>query len=155
MPKVIEGQLNAAGLRLGLVAARFNNFICEHLISGAVDAIVRHGGSPKDITVVRVPGSLEIPLAVKKLAESGGLDAIVALGAIIRGSTTHYDLVCNETAKSLAKLQLDYTLPIGFGVLTADTIEQAIERAGSKAGNRGAEAAISAIEMVQVLRELS
>jgi len=155
MPKVIEGQLNAAGLRIAVVAARFNNFISEHLISGAVDAVLRHGGNQKDITIVRVPGSLEIPLVVKKLAETADLDAIVAVGAVIRGATTHYEIVCNETARALAKLQLEHSLPIGFGVITADNIEQAIERAGSKAGNKGAEAALAAIEMVHVLRELS
>lgn len=154
MPKVIEGQLNASGLRIAVVAARFNNFICEHLISGAVDTIVRHGGRAQDITIVRVPGSLEIPVVAKKLAQSAKIDAIVAVGAIIRGSTTHYELVCSETAKGLAKLQLDFNVPIAFGVVTAESIEQAIERAGSKAGNRGADAAITAIEMANLLREL-
>lgn len=154
MARVIEGQLSAEGLRVGIVAARWNSFVGEHLIAGAVDAIKRHGGSDKDITIVRVPGSFEIPLTVQKLAETGGVDAVVALGAIIRGSTTHYELVCNESAKGVAKVALDLGVPVSFGIITTDTIEQAIERSGSKAGNKGAEAAMVAIEMVQVLRQI-
>jgi 6,7-dimethyl-8-ribityllumazine synthase len=154
MMKNLEGQLKASGIRFGIVASRFNSFMTEHLVSGAVDAIVRHGGNEKDILLVRVPGSLEIPLTCKKLADSGKVDAIITVGAVIRGSTSHFDLVCNEYAKGVAKVGLDASIPITFGVITADNLEQAIERSGSKAGNKGAEAALAAIEMVNVIKEL-
>lgn len=154
MVNSIEGQLNAAGLRIGLIASRFNSFIVEHLVSGAVDAIVRHGGKEKDITIVRVPGSFEISVVAQRMAQSGKYDALVALGAIIRGSTSHYDLVCSETAKGIAKVSLDAGLPVMFGVITTDSIEQAIERSGTKAGNKGAEAAVGAIEMANIMRQL-
>lgn len=150
--RTFEGQINAAGKRFGIVAARFNSFIVEHLISGAVDTIVRHGGSKNDISLVHVPGSFEIPLACKKLAESGKLDALVALGAVIRGATSHYDLICAEVTRGIAAIMRETGVPIGFGVITADTIEQAIERAGTKAGNKGVEAALAAIEMSNVIR---
>lgn len=152
--RVIEGQLSAAGLKFGIVAGRFNSFISEQLISGAIDALVRHGASKSDLTLIRVPGSFEIPLTCKKLADSASVDAIVAVGAVLRGATLHYELVCKELAKGLADVSRDSSLPITFGVITADTIEQAVERAGTKAGNKGAEAAMAAIEMVQVLRQL-
>jgi len=154
MARVIEGQLDASGLRIGIVAARWNSFVGEHLIAGALDAIKRHGGADKDITLIRVPGSFEIPLVAKKLAESGSVDAVVAVGAIIRGSTTHYELVCSEATKGVAKVALDSGVPVTFGIITTDTIEQAIERSGSKAGNKGAEAAVAAIEMAQVMRQI-
>jgi len=154
MTRVVEGQLNAAGMRFGIVVARFNSFITEHLVSGAVDTIVRHGGRRDEITLVHVPGSFELPLTCKKLAQTGEVDAVIALGAIIRGSTTHYDLVCNEASKGVAAVALETALPVIFGVITTDTIEQAIERAGTKAGNKGADAAMAAIEMVSVMKLL-
>ena len=149
--RILEGQLNATGLKFGIVAGRFNSFMTDHLVAGAVDAIVRHGGKEDDITLVRVPGSFEIPLICKKLAQSGQVDAVVAVGAVIRGSTSHYELVSAEMAKGLAQVSLETKIPVTFGVITADSIEQAIERSGSKAGNKGAEAALAAIEMVKVL----
>ena len=152
--KKIEGMLNAQGLKIALVAARFNDFMVEALIGGAVDAIVRHGGKEESITLVRVPGSFEIPLICKKLAESGKYDGVVALGAIIRGSTDHYELVCAETAKGIAHASLETGVPVTFGVITTDTIEQAIERSGSKAGNKGAEAAVALIEMIGVGKQI-
>lgn len=154
MVNVIEGQLSASGLRLAIVAARFNSFIVQHLVDGAIDAVVRHGGNRNDLTLIHVPGSFELPLTCKKLAESGKFDAIIALGAIIRGATTHYDLVCNEAAKGIASASLSTSTPISFGVITTDTIEQAIERAGTKAGNKGVDAAMAAIEMAQVLKQI-
>lgn len=154
MVKAIEGQLSASGMRLAIVAARFNSFVVEPLVSGAIDTIARHGGRVDDLTVVRVPGSYEIPLACKKLAETGRFDGIVALGAVIRGATSHYDLVCAETAKGISNVQMEFGIPVAFGVLTTDTIEQAIERAGTKAGNKGCDAAMAAIEMVSLGREV-
>ncbi len=149
----IEGKLDATDLRFGLIAPRFNSFIVSSLVAGAQDAIVRHGGSEKDITVVYVPGSFEIPLVAQNMARSKKYDAIVALGAIIRGSTSHYDLVCSETSKGIAKVSLDENIPVLFGVVTTETIEQAVERAGTKAGNKGFDAAMGAIEMVNILRK--
>ena len=154
MVNVIEGQLSAAGLRLAIVAARFNSFIVQHLVEGAIDAVVRHGGNKNDLTLVHVPGSFELPLTCKKLAESGKFDAVIALGAIIRGSTSHYDLVCAEAAKGIANAALSTSVPVSFGVITTDSIEQAIERAGTKAGNKGVDAAMAAIEMAQVLKQI-
>jgi 6,7-dimethyl-8-ribityllumazine synthase len=154
MVKTIEGQLSASGMRLVIVAARFNSFVVEHLVNGATDTIVRHGGRSDDLTVVRVPGSYEIPLACKKLAETGRFDGIVALGAVIRGATSHYDLVCAETAKGISAVQMEFGIPVAFGVLTTDTIEQAVERAGTKAGNKGCDAAMAVIEMVSLGREV-
>ena len=150
----IEGELVARDLRIGIVAARFNEFIVESLLRGAVDAIVRHGGSEKDITVVRVPGAWEMPWAVRQMAASRRYDAIVALGAVIRGATPHFDYVAGECAKGVAQAGLAADVPVAFGVLTTDTIEQALERAGTKAGNKGADAARSAIEMASLLRRL-
>ncbi len=154
MVNVIEGQLTAAGMRLAIVAPRFNSFIVEPLLAGALDAFARHGGNKNDVTVVHIPGSYELPLTCKRLAETKKFDAIVALGAIIRGATTHYDLVCAEASKGVAHVGLDSSLPVIFGVITTDTIEQAIERAGTKAGNKGFDAAIAAIEMVNVLKQI-
>jgi 6,7-dimethyl-8-ribityllumazine synthase len=153
MPKYIEGKLDATGLRFGVVVSRFNSFITEPLLAGAMDAFLRHGGKEKDITIVRVPGSFEIPLVAKTIAESGKVDAVVALGAIIRGSTSHYDLVCSEAAKGIAHAAVETSVPIAFGVVTTDTIEQAIERAGTKAGNKGFDAAVTAIEMANVMHQ--
>jgi 6,7-dimethyl-8-ribityllumazine synthase len=152
MTVTIEGKLDATGLKVALIASRFNDFIVSRLISGAVDALVRHGASDADITVVRVPGAFELPQAVSSTAKSGKYDAVIALGAVIRGSTPHFDYIAAEVAKGVAQTALQATIPVSFGVLTTDTIEQAIERAGSKAGNKGAEAAMAAIEMANVLK---
>ena len=150
----IEGQLDAKGLKFALVAGRFNDFITERLVGGAVDYLVRHGGDRADLTIVRVPGAFEIPLAAKKLAASGKYDGIICLGAVIRGATPHFDYVANECVKGLAHVMLEANVPVGFGVLTVDNLEQAIERAGSKAGNKGVEAASAVLEMVRVLEQL-
>ena len=152
--KKIEGQLIANGMKFGLVCARFNSFMTEKLVAGALDTIVRHGGSEDLVTLAYVPGSFEIPIVCKQMAKSGKYDAIIAVGAVIRGSTYHYELVSNEMAKGLAQVSLETGVPVTFGVITAESIEQAIERSGSKAGNKGAEAAIAAIEMVNVLKSL-
>ena len=150
----IEGQLDAKGLKFALVAGRFNDFITERLVGGAVDYLVRHGGDRADLTIVRVPGAFEIPLAAQKLAASGKYDGIICLGAVIRGATPHFDYVANECVKGLAHVMLEANVPVGFGVLTVDTLEQAIERAGSKAGNKGVEAASAVLEMVRVLEQI-
>ena len=148
----IEGNLDAKDIKFAVVVGRFNSLISEKLLEGAVDCIVRHGGSEENITVVRVPGSFEIPLTAKKLAKSGKYDAVICLGAVIRGSTPHFDYVANEVSKGIALVSLETEIPVAFGVLTTDTIEQAVERAGTKMGNKGFDAALSAIEMVNVLR---
>jgi len=150
----IEGRLEAAGLRFGIVASRFNDFIVDRLVSGAVDALIKHGASPGEIEVVRVPGAYEIPLALKKLAASRRHDALIALGCVIRGATPHFDYVAGAACRGITQVGLGHDIPIGFGLLTVDTIEQAIERAGTKAGNKGADAAMSAIEMATLLRQL-
>lgn len=151
---IIEGNLVASGLKIAIVAGRFNEFIVGKLVSGAVDAIVRHGGNEEDIDIAYVPGAFELPLAAKKLAKTGKYDAIVALGAVIRGATTHYDYVCSEAAKGIGKISLDEEIPVMFGVVTTENIEQAIERAGTKAGNKGFDAAVSAIEMANLLKNI-
>jgi 6,7-dimethyl-8-ribityllumazine synthase len=151
--KTIEGQLNAKGLKIALVAARFNDFVVERLVGGAVDYLTRHG-LDSEITLVRVPGAFELPLACQKLAKSGKFDGIVALGAVIRGSTPHFDYVCAEASKGIAQVSLATGLPIGFGLLTTDNLEQAVERAGSKAGNKGADAAAAMLETAQVLKQI-
>ncbi|GAB6061304.1 6,7-dimethyl-8-ribityllumazine synthase [Deferrisoma palaeochoriense] len=152
MPAFIEGKLTSQGLRIALVASRFNSFVTDRLVEGAVDAVVRTGGDPDAIRVYKVPGAFEIPLVAKKLATSGRFDAVVCLGAVIRGSTPHFDYVASEVAKGVALVALETGLPVTFGVLTTDTLEQAIERAGSKAGNKGFEAAMAAIETANLLR---
>ena len=152
--KTIEGDLMVRGARFCLVVARFNGFVTESLLDGAVDTLKRHGAEEADLTVVRVPGAFEMPLALKRIAAKGDYDAIVALGAVIRGGTPHFDYVAGECVKGMASVSLGNDLPIAFGVLTVDSIEQAIERAGTKAGNKGAEAAMSAIEMVNLLRQI-
>jgi 6,7-dimethyl-8-ribityllumazine synthase len=152
--KTFEGQLTSQGLKFALVVGRFNSFVVDALESGAKDAIVRHGGSLDDVDVARVPGAFEIPLAVQHMAQSGKYDAIIALGAVIRGHTPHFDFVANEATKGLAQAMLDFSMPVSFGILTVDNIEQAIERAGTKAGNKGFEAAVTAIEMAQLLRSI-
>ena len=151
----LEGALVVpAGARFGILATRFNDFLVSKLVDGAVDAIVRHGGDPDSITVVKVPGAWELPLVARMMAQSKRYDAIVAVGAVIRGSTPHFDYVAGEAAKGLAQVQLGSEIPIGFGVLTTDTIEQAIERSGTKAGNKGFDAAMAAIEVVSLVRAL-
>ena len=152
--KIYEGKLVSEGIRVGIVAARFNEFIVSKLLSGCEDALLRHGVDAADISVAWVPGAFEIPLIASKLAQSGKYDAVIALGAVIRGSTSHYDYVCSEVSKGLAQASLSSGVPVLFGVLTTDTIEQAIERAGTKAGNKGAECAQGAIEMVNLIRTL-
>ena len=153
--QMIEGQFINADGRYAIVVGRFNQFVVDSLVEGAVDALIRHGVDGDNITVVRVPGAYEIPLVAQAVAEKGDVDAIIALGAVIRGSTPHFDYVAGESASGLNKVQMDTGVPCSFGVLTVDTIEQAIERAGTKAGNKGAEAALVAIEMVSVLRQIS
>ena len=152
--QVIEGHLHAAGARFTLVVSRFNGFVVEALQQGAIDALVRHGAKMDDIRVVKVPGAFEMPLAIKAVAEKGDSDAIIALGAVIRGATPHFDYVAGECVKGMAQVMMQQGTPVAFGVLTTDTIEQAIERAGTKAGNKGFEAALTAIEMVNLLRHL-
>ena len=155
MPQYIEGRLNAAGLKFGIIVSRFNEFITQKLEGGALDALIRSGADESQIAVIRVPGAFEIPLAAKKAAQSGQFDAVICLGAVIRGSTPHFDYVAAEVSKGVASVSLDLGVPISFGVLTTDTIEQAIERAGSKAGNKGWEAAVVAIEMVNLFKQFS
>ena len=150
----IDGGLRAAGLRFGIVVSRFNSFITERLLTAAVDALERAGAAGKDVEVVRVPGSFELPLASKKLALTGKYDALVAIGCVIRGETSHYDYVCSETARGLQLAQMDTGVPILFCVLTCDTLEQAIDRAGLKGGNKGFEAGLAAIEMASLSRKL-
>jgi 6,7-dimethyl-8-ribityllumazine synthase len=154
--KSIEGALIVPeGAKFAIVGSRFNSFIVERLIEGAIDALVRHGAAAENITVVRVPGSWEIPLVCARLAGTGKVDAVVALGAVIRGATPHFDHVANEVSKGVAQASMDSGVPISFGVLTTDSIEQAVERAGTKAGNKGFDAAVAAIEMVTLGKQLS
>lgn len=152
--KTYEGHFAAPGAKFALVVGRFNSYIVESLKEGAIDTLVRHGIKKEDITVIYAPGAFEIPVVVKKVAEQNQYDAIVALGAVIRGGTPHFEYVAGECVKGLGQLALQFGIPVSFGVLTVDTIEQAIERAGTKAGNKGGEAALSALETVAVLREL-
>lgn len=154
MPTYIEGHLNAAGKKFAVTVSRFNNFITDQLLSGCIDTLVRHGAADADITVVRVPGSFEIPMAVSRLAKSGKYDAVIALGAVIRGATPHFDHIAAEVTKGVAQAGMSSDTPVIYGVLTTDTLEQAIERAGTKAGNKGADAAMSAIEMADLRRKL-
>ena len=153
-PGKIQGDLGAAGLRFGIVVSRFNSFITDRLLAAAVDALERAGAESKDVDVVHVPGSFELPLAAKKLAATGKYDALIAIGCILRGETAHYDYVCSETARGLQLAQMDSGLPIIFCVLTCDTLEQAIDRAGLKGGNKGFEAGLAAIEMAHLSRKL-
>jgi 6,7-dimethyl-8-ribityllumazine synthase len=154
MVKVYEGHLVSQGLKFGIVVSRFNEFISGKLLSGALDGLKRHGAAEGDIEVAWVPGAFEIPLAALKMAESGKYDAVITLGAVIRGSTPHFDYVCNEAAKGVAAAAMKTGIPVIFGILTTDTIEQAVERAGTKAGNKGYEAAVSAIETANLYRQL-
>lgn len=155
MSKVYEGLLNAKGLKFGVVSSRFNSFITEQLVEGAKDALLRHGCSDKDIDLVKVPGSYEISFAVKKMLQTKKYDGVIAVGAIIRGETQHYDYLSSEVIKRLVDLSLQFDIPVASGIITTENIEQAIARAGSKAGNRGSEAAISAIEMANLTVSLS
>ena len=152
--KLYEGKLVSEGIKVGIVCARFNEFIVSRLLGGCEDVLLRHGVQPDDISVAWVPGAFEIPLIASKMAKSGKYDAVIALGAVIRGSTSHYDYVCSEVSKGVANVALNSDIPVMFGVLTPDTIEQAIERAGTKAGNKGADCAQGAIEMVNLIRAL-
>ena len=151
--KTFEGRLVAEGLKVGIIVARFNEFIGSKLLSGAIDGLVRHGMNEDDIEVAWVPGAFEIPVAAQRMAQSKKYDAIICLGAVIKGSTSHYDYVCAEVSKGVASVSLQYGLPVMFGVLTTDNIEQAIERAGTKAGNKGYDAAVTAIEMANLLKQ--
>ena len=152
--RTYEGKLVSNNIKIGIVAARFNEFITSKLLSGAMDGLLRHDVFEEDIDVAWVPGAFEIPLIASKMAKSGKYDAVICLGAVIRGSTSHYDYVCNEVSKGIAAVSLSEGIPVMFGVLTTDTIEQAIERAGTKAGNKGYECALGAIEMVNLFREM-
>jgi len=154
MAKVIEGNLLAKGKSFGLVASRFNDFMTKELVSGCIDTLMRHGALDKEITVAWVPGAFEIPLAAQKMAKSKSYDAVICLGTVIRGATPHFDYIVSEVAKGIAKVSLDSGIPVIFGIITADNIEQAVERAGSKDGNKGRDAAVSAIEMVNLIGEL-
>ena len=154
MPKIIEGKIVAKGMKFGIVASRFNDFICGRLIEGAIDSLMRAGAEEKDIAVYKVPGSFELPLTAKKLAKSARFDAIICLGAIIRGATPHFEYISAEVSKGIASVGLETGVPVIFGVLTTDTIEQAIERAGTKSGNRGWDAALSAIEMADLMNKI-
>lgn len=152
--KTIEGDFSARGLRFGIVASRFNDFIVDRLLDAAVATLTKHGVAPADIEVVRVPGAFETPLAIKKLAASRRYQALIALGCVIRGATAHFDYVAGEASRGIAHVSLTDEIPVGFGILTVDTIEQAIERAGTKGGNKGVDAALAAIQMANVLRQL-
>jgi 6,7-dimethyl-8-ribityllumazine synthase len=151
----IEGELSARGLRVGIVAARFNDFIVDRMLAAAVGTLLEHGAEAADLLTVRVPGAFEIPVAVQRMAGGKRCDAIIALGCVIRGATPHFDYVAGEASRGLAKICLEHELAFGFGLLTCDTLEQAIERAGAKSGNKGADAALTAIRMASVLRQLS
>lgn len=152
--KVLEGQLTAKGMRIGIIAARFNEFITSKLISGALDTLRRHGAEEDNITLAWVPGAFEIPLVAKKMAQSGKYDGLICLGAVIRGATSHYDYVCNEASKGIAMVNMETGIPTGFGVLTTENIEQAVERAGTKAGNKGSDTAMAIMEMVNLTKQL-
>ena len=154
MTSELRGSLDGQGLRIGIVVSRFNDFITTKLLSGALDVLLRHGCKDEDVTVAYVPGSFELPFVAKKLAESGSYDALICLGCIIRGHTPHFEYVASEAAKGIAHVGLATGVPTTFGVITADTLEQAVERAGAKAGNKGADAAMSAVEMVNLVAQL-
>lgn len=154
MPKTIQGDLNAKGMKFGIIASRFNDFITARLVDGALDGLVRHGASESDVEIVRVPGAFEIPLAAQRMARAKRYDAILCLGAVIRGATPHFEYVSAEVSKGVASVSLESGVPVIFGVLTTDTIEQAIERAGTKSGNKGWDAALSAIEMVSLMKQM-
>lgn len=152
--RTIEGQMTAKGLKFAILASRFNDTIVDRLVGGAIDYLVRHGAEREDLTLVRVPGAFEMPLAAKRLAKSGSYSAVICLGAVVRGHTPHFEFVAGECTKGLAQVCLESGVPIGFGLLTTDNLEQAIERAGTKAGNKGVEAAAAALELVRVLEQI-
>jgi len=154
MTKIVEGKIVAKGMKFAIVASRFNDFISSRLIDGAVDALTRAGADEKDISIIKVPGAFELPLVAKKIAKGKGCDAVICLGAVIRGATPHFEYISAEVSKGIAAVGLETEVPVAFGVLTTDTIEQAIERAGSKAGNKGWDAAMAAIEMANLIRQL-
>jgi len=154
MPKVIEAGLQAHGKKFGIIVSRFNDFITAKLVDGAVDALIRSGAEDKDVTILKVPGAFEIPLAAKKMLNHGTYDAIICIGAVIRGATSHYDYVCAEVSKGIASVSLEADIPVMFGILTTETIEQAIERAGTKAGNKGFDVALGAVEMANLSESL-
>ncbi len=155
MPKIMEGQLTAAGKRFGIVVSRFNELICRKLLEGSLDCLTRHGADANQIEIAWVPGSFEIPAAAKKMAQSGKYDAIICLGAVIRGATPHFEYISAEVTKGIAQVSMESGLPVAYGVITPDTLEQALERAGSKAGNKGWDAALSAIEMADLFTQIS
>lgn len=152
--KILEGELQAKGLKFAIVVSRFNDFITSKLLDGAMDALSRHGAKEEDIEVIRVPGSFEIPLIAKKLASKGNCNAVICLGTVIRGATPHFEYIAAEVSKGIASASMETGVPIAFGIITADTIEQAVERAGTKSGNKGWDAALTAIEMAQLLKKL-
>lgn len=152
--EILQGRLDASGKRFAIVAARFNSRVVEPLLAAAVDCLERHGASPEDIVVVRVPGAWEVPMALEELADAGGFDALVALAVVIRGETPHFDFICKECSHGVARVSSSYRLPVGFGILTCDSSSQAVERAGGKAGNKGWEAAHAALEMAGLVAEL-
>ena len=152
--KTLEGKMVVEGVKIGIVAARFNEFIVSKLIGGAVDGLTRHNVSEDDITLAWVPGAFEIPLAAKKMAKSGKYDAVICLGAVIRGATSHYDYVCSEVSKGIAAVSMETEVPVMFGIVTTENIEQAIERAGTKAGNKGYDCALGAIEMINLMKQM-
>ncbi len=154
MPKMIEAGLQAQGKKFGIIVSRFNDFITAKLLDGAVDGLIRSGAEDKDITILKVPGAFEIPLAAKKMLSHGNYDAIICIGAVIRGATSHYDYVCAEVSKGIASVSLDADIPVMFGILTTENIEQAIERAGTKAGNKGFDTALAAVEMANLSESL-
>ena len=154
MPEVLEGKIGAAGFRFAIVVSRFNDFISSRLVEGAMDALRRHGAADEQISLIRVPGAFEIPLVAKRLAKSGRFDAVICLGAVIRGSTPHFEYVAAEVSKGIATVSLETGVPVTFGVLTTENLEQAIERAGSKSGNKGWDAAMAAMEMVNLFKQL-
>ncbi|MBW2477182.1 MAG: 6,7-dimethyl-8-ribityllumazine synthase [Deltaproteobacteria bacterium] len=154
MTKIIEGKLDAKGMRIGILVSRFNSFVSERLVEGAIDAVLRHGASQENIDLVRVPGAFEIPPTAKQMADSGKYDAVICLGAVIRGATPHFDYVSAEVSKGVAMVSMEAKVPVSFGVLTTDNLEQAIERAGSKSGNKGFDAAMAAIEMANLYKAL-
>ncbi|MBI5188167.1 MAG: 6,7-dimethyl-8-ribityllumazine synthase [Nitrospirae bacterium] len=152
--KIIEGELQAKGLKFGIIVSRFNDFITSKLLDGAMDALLRHGAKEEDVVVVRVPGSFEIPMVARKMALKGTYNAIICLGTIIRGATPHFEYIAAEVSKGIASASMETSVPVAFGIITSDTIEQAVERAGTKSGNKGWDAAITAIEMAQLLKKL-
>ena len=154
MPRFVEGEISARGIKVAIVVSRFNDFICQRLLDGALDALKRHGASDDQITVVKVPGSFEIPSMAKKLALGGGFDCVICLGVVIRGATPHFEYISAQVARGIASVALESQIPIAFGVITSDTLEQAIERAGAKSGNKGWDAAVSAMEMVHLFKVL-